>query len=88
MLIKIPILLAVGYLWINTQNSILTASVWGVAILLFGLILNGVSFGVFLGAGISFLICFGILALLEYLEGSGFQWFVGVIGVGVLVFIA
>jgi hypothetical protein len=87
MLIKIPILLAVGYLWIHTQNSILAASAWGIAIFLFGLIINGFSFALVLGALISFFICFGIFALMDYLEGSGFQWLVGLVGIGVLVLI-
>ncbi|MEJ2610209.1 MAG: hypothetical protein P8179_09005 [Candidatus Thiodiazotropha sp.] len=71
-------------MWINTRNSPLAASVWGIAIFLLGLMFNGFTLSLVIGAGLSFLICAGILALVDYLEGSGFQWVVGIIGLGVL----
>ena len=88
MLLKIPLLIGVAYLWVNTRNTMMVASVWGLAILLLGLLTQGFSFWVFAGAGVSFLLCLGVVALLEYSEGSGFQWLAGFAGITVLLLVA
>jgi phosphatidylglycerophosphate synthase len=87
MLLKIPILIAVGYLWINSQNSILAASAWGITLFLFGLMISGFSFALIIGSFISFFICFGVFALLDYLDGSGYQWLFGLVGITLLLLI-
>ena len=89
MLIKIPLIIGLMYLFINTQKPLFCASVWGIAILILGALFSGgFSWVLILNAGLSFLLALGVFALLDYL-GEGLWWWVAfVVGIAVLLFIA
>jgi len=84
-LFKIPLLLAVGTLWIRSQNIMLSAAVWGIAMLVISLLFNGLTLLALVAAALSFLICLGVLYLLDYTQGTPFHWIVAILGIGILI---
>lgn len=82
MLIKIPLIIALVYAFVQTGNAMLCALIWGAAVFILGALFGGLDLWLLVGSGISFLLAFGFFSLLEYLEGSKWWWpalFAGVI---------
>lgn len=75
MIIKLPILIGLMYLYVQTGRTMLCAVLLAIMALLFGSLFSGsFSLMILLNAGITFLIGFGYFSLLDYLEGSGWWW--------------
>lgn len=88
MLIKIPFIIGLMYLFIHTKNPILCASIWGIAAFVLATIINsGFSWIIFFAAIISFLVALGIFALMDYLEGSPWWWPAMILGLAVLMLV-
>lgn len=87
MLLKIPLLIAIVALWIRTENAVLSASIWGGAIFVISLLMHGLSIPVVLGSLLSFVVCFGVLALYEYLGESHLRWAAAAVGAILLLFV-
>ena len=88
MLLKIPLLLGLVFLFFRTKNSILCASIWGVVLLIFGVLLNeAVNVGILVSAVLLFLLAFGYFALLEVTENTLWWWLVLLGGGAALVFV-
>lgn len=88
MLIKIPFVIGLMYLFIHTKNAILCAAIWGIATFVLAIIINsGFSWLILFAGVISFLVAMGIFALLDYLEGSAWWWPTMIVGLAVLMVI-
>lgn len=88
MLIKIPLLVALIYAFIQTSNVMLCALLWGTAVLILGAIFSGLDIWLLAASGVSFLLAFGFFSLLEYLEGSNWWWLAMFAGLAVMIVIA
>ena len=87
-LIRIPLVIGLMYLFIHTKNAILCASIWGALILVLAILLNsGFSWIILVVGVISFLVALGVFALLDYLEGSPWWWPAMIGGLAVLMLI-
>ena len=87
MLLTVPILVGILYLYIETENSILCASIWGILTFFLGAIFHGFGLDLFLGSCLSFLIALGVFSLLNYVKGI-WWWLAAIGGIFVLLFIA
>ncbi|MCW8125675.1 hypothetical protein [Microbulbifer halophilus] len=88
MLIKIPLLIALIYAFIQTSNVMLCSLIWGAAVLVLGALFGGLDLWLLAGAGISFLLAFGFFSLLEYLEGSKWWWPAMFVGLAAMILVA
>ncbi len=87
MLVKVPLILVLLYVYIQSNSALLCASIWGVVIFVFGVLLGGgLSLPLFMGTGISFLIAMGYFSLLDYLDGV-WWWTTMILGMGLLILI-
>jgi len=88
MLIRIPLVIGLMYLFIHTKNPILCAAIWGIAAFVLAVIINSGFSWIILFAGIiSFLVALGIFALMDYLEGSPWWWPTMIVGLAVLMLV-
>ncbi|WP_250458467.1 hypothetical protein [Microbulbifer litoralis] len=88
MLVKIPLLIALVYAFIQTGNVMLCSLIWGAAVLILGGIFGGFSLWLLAASGISFLLAFGFFSLLDYLEGSKWWWPAMFVGLAVMILVA
>lgn len=89
MLFKIPLIIGLMYLYINTEKPLLCASIWGIATLFLAALFDGgFSWLLLLNAGVSFLLALGVFALLDYLVKGLWWWMAFILGIAVLLFIA
>ncbi|MDH5182972.1 MAG: hypothetical protein OEX12_03695 [Gammaproteobacteria bacterium] len=87
MLMKILLITVVANIWFKTENALLSASIWGITVLLVSLMIEGPTLVILFGSIISFLICLGIFKLMERFDGTGYYWPTAIFGLIVLVFV-
>ena len=88
MIFKIPILIGLLYLFIQNNNALLCASIYGgLVFLLSALVSSSLGFNVFLGSGISFLVAMGYFSLLDYFDGEVWWWPSMILGMLLLLYI-
>ena len=88
MLLKLPLLFVLFFIFVKTKYSILCAAIWSIVIFVFqALVLEELALGLFLIAGVRFLLAFAYFALLESTENTAWWWPVLFIGGGIIVFV-
>ncbi|GEM_PF-2479881 len=88
MIIKVFLLMAIMGYFNQTSNGTRAAIFWGGAMLIAGLIFDGLALDVLIGAAISFAIALAVFKTLEHLDGHGGYWPAFAIGIGVLIVLA
>lgn len=79
--------MGVLYLAINSGKALFSAVTWGVAVLVLGLLFQGMELGVILWAFVTLLSALAFFFLLDWLEGNSFYWLVFIAGIPLFLII-